>query len=116
MDRVSLGHAYDHYVPLGEGRGKGPKGYRRADALIYEDICEALLNDPMIDPSDIDIEVKDGIVTFRGAVEDRLMKREVEVSIEHVTGLVDVFNLINLYHFREAGGEGLIKNQARLEP
>jgi hypothetical protein len=114
LDRVSLSNAYGHYVA--PGQGKGPKGYRRADALIYEDVCEALLNDPMIDPSDIDVEVKDGVVSFRGAVENRQMKREVEISIEHISEVVDVFNLLNLYQFREAVGEGLIKNQARLEP
>lgn len=114
LDRVSLSKAYEHYVPPGER--KGPKGYRRPDGRIYDDVCEALLNDPMVDPSDIDVEVHEGVVTLRGAVEDRRMKREAEITIEHVSGVVDVFNLINLHQFREAGGEGLVKNQARLEP
>lgn len=88
----------------------------QTDARIYEDIFEALLNDSMVDSSDIGVEVRDGVVTLTGHLDNREMKKEVEVCIEHVEGIVDVFNLINLHQFRDAGSEGLIKNQARLDP
>lgn len=114
LDRISLSSAYGHRNFSAEG--KGPKGYQRPDARIYEDVCEALLNDPQVDASDIEIEVHSGIVTLRGSVESRRMKREVEICIEHVAGLRDIFNLLNLYQFTEAGGQGLVKSQARLEP
>ncbi|MBA2404385.1 MAG: BON domain-containing protein [Bdellovibrionales bacterium] len=97
-------------------RGKGPKGYRRSDSSIYEDVCEALLNDPLVDAGELEIEVHEGVVSLRGAVEDRRMKKEAQVCIEHVAGVKDVFNLITLKEFREIGGEGLIKNQAGPEP
>ncbi len=105
LDRVSLSYA----------RGKGPKGYHRPDGRIYEDVCEALLNDRFIDASDIDVEVHEGVVTLRGAVESRRMKKEAELCIDNIFGVVDVFNLLNLYQFRESGGVGLVKNQARFE-
>mgnify|MGYP003420411041 CR=1 FL=1 len=96
-------------------RSKGPKGYHRPDGRIYEDVCEALLNDRLIDASDIDVEVHEGIVILRGAVESRRMKKEAELCIDNIFGVLDVFNLLNIYQFREAGGVGLVKNQARFE-
>jgi osmotically-inducible protein OsmY len=105
LDKVSLSYA----------ESKGPKGYRRPDGRIYEDVCEALLNDRFIDASDIDVEVHEGIVSLRGAVESRRMKKEAEFCIDNIFGVVDVFNLLNIYQFREAGGVGLVKNQARFE-
>lgn len=107
LDRISLSHAHDHDKIFFN---------HPPDAKIYEDICEALLNDPMIDSSDIGVQVHHGMVTLTGKVDNREMKKEVEVSIEHVEGIVDVFNLINLHQFRDTGTEGLIKNQARLVP
>jgi hypothetical protein len=116
LDRISLSKAFDNFIVPGTGRGKGPKGYHRPDARIYEDICEALLNDPIIDATDIEIEVHDGIVNLRGMIDGRAMKKEVETCIEHIPGVRDVFNMINLYEFSDAGGKGLVKNQARLQP
>jgi hypothetical protein len=113
LDRISLNKARG--TILNQARGKGPRGYDRPDARIYEDVCEALLNDPLIDARNIGVEVHQGIVTLRGAVEDRKIKKEVEECIEHIIGIQDVFNLITLYQFREKGGEGLIKNQARVD-
>jgi osmotically-inducible protein OsmY len=97
-------------------QGKGPKGYLRPDARIYEDVNEALLNDARVDASDIEVEVHEGIVTLRGAVEDRQMKKEAQACIEHIPGIEDVFNLITLHEFREQGAQGLVKNQARIDP
>lgn len=114
LDRISLSKA--HGPLLDSARGKGPKGYRRPDARIYEDVNEALLNDPWVDASDIEVEVHEGVVTLRGAVEGRKMKKEAEECIEHIPGIEDVFNLITLYEFRERGAEGLVKNQARINP
>lgn len=72
--------------------GKGPKGYRRADDRIYDDVCDALSADPEVDATNIDVEVNDGEVTLRGTVEDRQMKRAAEDCTEHVRGVKDVHN------------------------
>lgn len=101
LDRVSLSDAYH-------------KGYRREDTLIYEEVYEALLNAPGVDATDIEIKVEDGIVTLAGRVESRLMKKEAELCLEHIPDIKDIFNLLTLSEFTDVGGEGLIKNQARL--
>jgi hypothetical protein len=42
----------------GPFRGRGPKGYRRSDERIREDVCECLSADDRVDASDIDVTVR----------------------------------------------------------
>lgn len=76
--------------------GKGPKGYRRSDDRIREDVCEALFRSPRVDASDIEVIVKEGNVTLRGTVESRNAKREAESCIENLSGVEDVQNELRL--------------------
>jgi hypothetical protein len=76
--------------------GRGPKGYRRSDERIREDASDALERHPHVDASEIEIEVKDGIVTMRGSVEDRQTKRRAEDAIEHVNGIKDIRNELSV--------------------
>jgi osmotically-inducible protein OsmY len=63
-------------------RGRGPKGYLRSDERLREAICERLTDDPHIDASDIEVEVKDQSVTLRGSVDDRRAKYAVEELVD----------------------------------
>ncbi len=72
--------------------GRGPKGYRRSDERIREEASETLQRDPYIDASEIEVDVKDGVVTLRGHTEDRRQKRMAEDAIEHLSGVRDVRN------------------------
>lgn len=76
--------------------GKGPKGYRRSDERIKDDVCEALTRHPGIDASEIEVEVKTGVVTLKGYVPDRWMKRSAEWLIDRIYGVEDVENGIHL--------------------
>lgn len=76
--------------------GKGPKGYRRSDERIREDVCEALFRSPRVDASDIEVLVNEGTVTLKGTVESRLAKREAELCIENLSGVEDVQNELRL--------------------
>ena len=62
----------------GEYRGVGPKGYTRPDERTKELVCEALMDDPDLDASEIDIAVKNGEITLSGTVEDREDRRHAE--------------------------------------
>jgi hypothetical protein len=72
--------------------GKGPKGYRRSDERIREDVCEALYAHTEIDASEIEVSVKEGLVVLTGIVESRDFKRKVEAEIENLSGVEDVQN------------------------
>jgi osmotically-inducible protein OsmY len=76
--------------------GYGPRGYRRADERILEDICDRLTQHAQIDATDIEVEVRDGEVTLTGTVEDRRIKRMVEANVELIPGVVDVHNHLKL--------------------
>jgi hypothetical protein len=75
---------------------KGPKGWRRADAAIREDVCEALAYDGVLDASDIEVEVKDSEVTLKGTVRDRPSKRRAETLAERVRSVHDVHNRLTI--------------------
>lgn len=76
--------------------GKGPKNWRRADATIREDVCEALAWRPDVDASDIEVTVEQGEVTLEGTVRDRHEKRMAEEAAEGVRGVTDVHNRLKL--------------------
>ena len=76
--------------------GKGPKGWKRSDERIKEEVSESLYRDYHVDASDIEIEVKDGIVTLSGTVDSREAKRSAEECIENLSGVSDVHNRIRV--------------------
>jgi len=76
--------------------GRGPKGYRRSDARIREDVSDALTDDAAIDASDITVQVQDCDVTLMGTVADREQKRRAADLAEQVAGVRDVMNRLRL--------------------
>jgi osmotically-inducible protein OsmY len=96
-------------TPLTGHRGKGPKGYTRGDERIREDICECLSDDPHIDASEISVEVKDGVVTLEGTVQERAQKHRVEDIADRCSGVKDVHNGLRVT--QQAGQQGGIGQQ-----
>ncbi|WP_300577413.1 BON domain-containing protein [Phenylobacterium sp.] len=73
-------------------RGRGPKGYVRPDDRIMDDVHHALTDDPWLDASEIEVQVKDGEVTLSGTVDDRRAKHHAEHCIEDIHGVKHVQN------------------------
>lgn len=80
----------------GQFTGRGPKGYRRSDDRIAEDVNEALSQDPDLDASDIEVKVENGAVTLTGTVSARQFKRMAEDIAERCSGVDDVHNQIRI--------------------
>lgn len=80
----------------GRYAGVGPRGYRRSDDRIREDVSDRLARHPEINASDIDISVEDGIVTLSGTIETRWAKRAAEDEAEAVWGVKDVLNHLRI--------------------
>lgn len=76
--------------------GKGPKGFKRSDERIQEEVCEALFRDPSVDASEIEVSVQEGEVTLSGTVTERQMKRMAEDCAESISGVKDVRNEIRV--------------------
>jgi hypothetical protein len=86
-------------------RGRGPRGYRRSDQRIWEEVCERLADDRRIDASDIEVTVQDGEVTLRGEVDDRGSRRLAEDLAEQVSGVTFVQNDVRV---RPQGTMGMV--------
>jgi hypothetical protein len=76
--------------------GRGPRGYRRSDDSIRDDVCERLWDDGMVDASDIDVSVADGEVLLEGYVDNRYEKRQAEITAEMARGVTDVRNHLRI--------------------
>jgi hypothetical protein len=76
--------------------GRGPRGYKRSDERIHEEVCDILEAHPHVDASEVEVEVKEGIVTLQGTVHDRQQKRFAEDAIAHLRGVVDVSNRLTI--------------------
>jgi hypothetical protein len=80
----------------GPYRGLGPRGYRRPDERIHEEVCDRLEAHGGVDASEVEVSVSAGEVTLSGTVPDRDMKRQAESAAESVRGVVDVHNRLTL--------------------
>lgn len=77
-------------------RGRGPRGYRRSDETISEDVSEALYRSSEVDASEIEVSVTSGKVTLKGTVKTREQKKIAESTIEDLAGVEDVYNELRL--------------------
>jgi hypothetical protein len=89
-------------MPRGPHAGKGPKGYKRSDERIREDVCERLTDHHEVDASEIEVSVEAGEVTLKGMVSARRDKLMAEHIAEGVSGVIDIHNQIRV---RREGGE-----------
>ena len=80
----------------GPYHGKGPKGYRRSDARILEDVNEALQDCGALDASEIEVACQGGEIVLKGSVQDRRSKRIAEEIAEEQSGVSDVRNEIRI--------------------
>ncbi|NOV24825.1 BON domain-containing protein [Cupriavidus necator] len=77
-------------------RATGPKGYRRSDERVREDVCERLAMNPYIDVGEVTVEVANGVVTLDGTVSERREKYVVEEIADAVFGVTEVDNRLRV--------------------
>jgi osmotically-inducible protein OsmY len=76
--------------------GKGPRGWRRSDERILEDVCDLMMLDPDLDASEIEARVSNGEVILEGSVESRWAKRLAEDIAFSAPGVRDVQNRLRV--------------------
>ncbi len=84
-------------VRPGEFAGRGPKGYRRSDERIREDVSELLTQHGEVDASDVEVHVREGEVTLRGSVDSRYARRLAEDLADSVRGVRDLHNELRIW-------------------
>src|SRR2546429_6790450 len=62
--------------PQGPYRGRGPRGYARSPARVYEDLCDRLTGKPLIHATDIEVTGAGAEGTPRGAAQDTVPTRQ----------------------------------------
>lgn len=92
--------------------GYGPKGYKRSDDRIYEEVCEELMKNRDVDASNIGVKVENGIVFLSGKVQSRSMKKTAELTIEDLPGVQDVRNELTVFQGDDnrKGPDAAVKN------
>jgi osmotically-inducible protein OsmY len=68
----------------------------RSDTEIKKDVEDELRWEPDIDPTDVGVAVKDGVVTLTGYVRSYSQKRQAEICTKRVAGVVGVANNIEV--------------------
>ena len=84
-------------------RGRGPKGYRRSDDRIKEDINDRL-SEGYLDATEVDVSVSSGEVVLSGTVDSRADKRRAEAIAENVSGVSNVENRLRVRNRQQLGG------------
>lgn len=88
-------HADRNYT-MESHRGKGPRNYKRSDDRLKEMVCDMLCDNPEVDASDIEVNVKDSVVILTGNVADKNSKRLAEDLASDIAGVTDVENRIRV--------------------
>ena len=84
----------------GQHRGRGPRGYRRSDDRIEEDVNDRLSDHEYLDASDVEVSVDNSEVTLSGTVNGRYEKRLAEDIAESVSGVTHVQNNLRVNRTR----------------
>ncbi len=86
--------------------GVGPANYKRPDSRIQDDVNNLLWIDGQVDATDIETDVKNGVVTLKGTVPNRRMKRLAEDLAFSVPGVDDVQNQLQVQKQTSQLGQG----------
>jgi hypothetical protein len=90
----------------GSHRGRGPRGYKRTDARIVEDVSDRLTEDSHVDATEIQVEAHEGEVTLTGNVDSRSARRRAEDIAEAVSGVTYVMNNLRVRQHGTSGATG----------
>jgi osmotically-inducible protein OsmY len=90
----------------GQFYGYGPKGYRRSDDRVKDEVSDNLMRAGQLDASDIEVMVSDGIVKLAGWVPDKWSKRAAEDIAESTMGVGDVDNQLQVAALSQGTGRG----------
>lgn len=80
----------------GRSPGRGPRGDKRSDHQIREEINSILTGDEMLDASDVIVSVNTGEVSLTGTIADTYSKERAGGLVEAVAGVRHVENKISI--------------------
>lgn len=100
QEHESLGHQLreaGHKIARSVKRAfRGPKGYKRSDERIREDVSDRLGEHPYLDCSEVEVHVSNGEVTLTGVVNSRQEKFLLEEIADDVSGVNEIHNQVRV--------------------
>lgn len=84
--------------------GRGPRGWRRPDADVLDDLCERIVR-AGIDASQVSIEVEEGQVWLAGPVESARVRAAIELLAARVPGVRGVHMDVAFAHAEDEVAE-----------
>lgn len=96
--------------------GRGPRGYRRSDESIRDDLHVILTAHDEIDASNVEVLVERGEVLLRGHVRRRATKRLIEDIAYQIAGVRDVTNLLQIGPPAPAPASGFADDSVEAKP
>ena len=67
------------------------------DDKIYDAVRQRLANDPDVKGADLDVAVKNGVVTIKGTVNDQHAREKAEKITKKVKGVTRVDNQLKVF-------------------
>ena len=84
--------------PLNRGLGSIAFGMIRADENIEDDVWKIVSQSRRsLDLGTLEVSVRHGVIKLSGSVSSLKEKREIENSLEHIPGVVDIQNEMTIY-------------------
>lgn len=78
-----------------KGKPRGPKGYKRSDERIHDEVCERIARSG-VEADEVEVKVENGEVTLSGTVMMREHKWHLESVADDVWGVEDVHNQLRI--------------------
>ena len=91
-DRSWMDACVDRLMGQGPHAGRGPKAWKRSDAVLHEAVSEFLAHDRLLDARGIMVEVDDGVVSLEGQVRTPSDRRLADILAHEVGGVNLVLN------------------------
>lgn len=91
-DRSWMDACVDRLMGHGPHVGRGPRDWRRSDAVLHDAISEHLMHDRLLDARGIVVEVEDGVVSLEGQVRTASDRRLADLLAHDVGGVGRVLN------------------------
>jgi hypothetical protein len=91
-DRSWMDACVDRQMAQGPHAGRGPKDWRRSDAVLHDAVSEHLTQDRLLDARGIVVEVEDGVVSLEGQVRTPSDRRLADLLAHDVGGVARVLN------------------------
>lgn len=81
----------------GPHAGRGPRGWSRTDARIREAVSEALMEDPLLDAREIEVQMEGGAVILTGEVPGASDVHRAEQLVRRCGGVGEVRNELEVH-------------------